>query len=81
MKYFKFYRESNNFDDILKDKNIKQYVDEVTTWKYHCIIGIAEHLVDKIASYIILKYGDEMRDSFTKDYSPIPNVDYIPVRR
>jgi hypothetical protein len=81
MKYFKFYRESNNFDDILKDKNIKKYVDEVVTWKQCCIIGIQEHLVDKIASYIVLKYGDEMRDSFTKDYSPIPNVDYTPIRR
>jgi hypothetical protein len=81
MKYFKFYRESNNFADILKDKNIKKYVDAVVTWKNYCIIGIPRHFVDDIASYIILKYGDDLRDSFTKDYSPIPNVDYTPIRR
>lgn len=80
MKYFKFYRESNKFDDILKDKNIKKYVDDVKTWKNHCSIGIQQHLVDKVASYIILKYGDEMRDSFTEDYSPIPYKDYTPLK-
>lgn len=81
MKYFKFYRESNKFDDILKDKNIKKYLDEVVTWKNYCMIGIPLHFVDKISSYIILKYGDSICDSLSKDYSPIPNVDYTPIKR
>lgn len=80
MKYFIFYRESNKFDDILKDKNIKKYVDEVILSSKHCIIGILEEYEHNVSTYIILKYGDELRNHLTKDYSPIPNVDYVPIR-
>jgi len=31
---------------------------------------------DKI-SYVTLKFGDEMVSNITKDFTPIPNVDYI----
>ena len=81
MKYYKFHRESNKFDDILKDKNIKKYSDIVTVWYQYCSIGIEDHLNDKIASYIVLKYGDSLIDELTKDYSPLPMIDYIPKKR
>jgi hypothetical protein len=83
MKYFTFYRESNNFDDILNDVNIKKLIRTKLTWHNHMMIGINKYKkdVEKIFSYITLKYGDEMRTNLTKDYSPIPNVDYIPIRR
>jgi hypothetical protein len=83
MKYFTFHRESNNFDDILNDINIKKLIRTKLTWHNHMMIGISKYKkdVEKIFSYITLKYGDEMRTSLTKDYSPIPNIDYIPIRK
>jgi len=80
MKYITFYRESNNFDDILKDINLKKHIHEKIKWLNYLRIGINEGK-DTLFSYITLKYGDEMRNSLTKDYSPNPNVDYAPVRK
>jgi len=76
MKYFTFCRESNNFDDILKDINLKKHIDDTITWSGHLRIGMQDN--DKISSYITLKYGDEMITKLTSDYSPIPNIDYLP---
>jgi hypothetical protein len=47
------------------------------------MIGINKYKKDaeKTFSYITLKYGDEMRTQLTKDYSPKPHADYIPVRK
>ena len=79
MKYFTFYRESNNFDDILTDIALKKKIYETYTWTNYLKIGM--DVDDKIAGYITLKYGDEMRTSLTKDYNPIPKIDYTPIRR
>jgi hypothetical protein len=83
MKYYTFYRESNNFDDILKDINLKKVVKHKIRWDKYLQIGMDDYEkeVDKIFSYITLKYGDEIRNSLTKDYSPKPNIDYMPVRK
>ena len=83
MKYFTFYRESNNFDDILNDINLKKLITTKLRWNNYLMIGINKYKKDaeKTFSYLTLKYGDEMRTNLTKDYSPVPNVDYIPVRR
>ena len=78
MKQYIFYRESNNFEDILTDKVIKKYIDIVMTWKNYLLIGIRFGNVDKVAIHITLKYGDELRDRLSKDYTPVPNVDYTP---
>lgn len=82
MKYYTFYRESNNFDDILKDTNIKKYVSERIVWKNYLKIGINEYHkeAEKVFFYITLKYGDEIRTELTKDYSPVANKDYTPIR-
>jgi hypothetical protein len=76
MKYFKFYRENNNFDDILSDPSLKKVIDEKIRWPEHLVIGMQDD--DKIASYITLKYGDELKNDLVKDFSPVPGVDYIP---
>lgn len=76
MKYYTFYREDNKFDDILNDINLKKVIDEKISWFQHLIIGMQDN--DKIASYITLKYGDELKTEVVKDFSPIPGVDYIP---
>ena len=82
MKYYTFYRESNNFDDILKDPILKKSIDEVIRWYQHLIIGLHEtEKNNQNSSYITLKYGDEMRTKLTEDYSPIPDIDYLPIRK
>jgi hypothetical protein len=79
MKYYTFYRESNNFDDILNDTILKKSIDEVITWHQHLVIGVYEtEKNNQNNSYITLKYGDEMQNELIKDRSPIPGVDYIP---
>jgi len=80
MKYITFYRESNNFDDILNDINLKKHVHEKIRWYNFLRIGLKDDKAT-LFSYITLKFGDEMRTKLTEDYSPIPNVDYIPVKK
>lgn len=76
MKYITFYRENSNFEDILKDPNLKRLIYEKTKWSQHLTICIKDD--EKIFSYITLKYGDDIRTGLVKDFSPIPNIDYIP---
>lgn len=79
MKYYTFFRESNKFDDILKDPIIKKYADEIVQWYQHLTIGCHEDKnTGQNSSYITLKYGDEMKTDVIKDFSPVPGVDYIP---
>ncbi len=74
-QYFNFYRESNNFDDILNDKNIKKLIHSKTKWAKHLRISVTNS--DSVYSYIILKYGDDLiYKNLTKDFTPIPNRDY-----
>ncbi len=81
MRYYTFYRENNNFDDILNDSILKKSIDEVTTWYQHLMIGVYEtEKNNQNNSYITLKYGDEMINDLIKDHSPVPGVDYIPKR-
>jgi hypothetical protein len=81
MKYYTFYRENNNFKDILSDANIKKSFDEITLWHRHLTIGIKDSQKNtQIGSYITLKYGDEMKSDVIKDFSPVPGVDYTPNR-
>ena len=79
MKYITFYRETNDFTDILADTNIKKLIDEKVQWNNHLMLGMQTD--DKVFSYITLKYGDSIRTNIVKDYRPIPNVDYTPIRR
>lgn len=76
MKYITFYRESSNFEDILKDTTLKKLIYEKTKWYQHLTVGIKDD--EKIFSYITLKYGDDIRTNLVKDFSPIPNIDYTP---
>lgn len=80
MKYYNFYRESNNFDDILNDIVIKKYIETTITWKNYLRIGIMFGHEDDVSLHIPLKYGDELRNNLSKDFTPIPNVDYTPTK-
>ena len=79
MKHVTFYRNNDDFTDILTDSILKKAVDEKITFKNYLILGITDD--DKIFSYITLKYGESIRTNIVKDYSPIANVDYIPIRK
>ncbi len=84
MKFLMFTRESNNFDDILKDSSlIKKYKTKIQ-YAENLILGFPENKeFGKILSYIMLKYGDDMQDfhSIVPDRTPVPNVDYVPIRK
>ena len=80
MKYYIFQRESNTFSDILKDPSLKSKIYEVMTWQSHIRIGIHD-VDDALKSYIVLKYGDELRSNLTEDFTPKPGIDYIPKRK
>lgn len=79
MKYITFYRENNNFDDIIKDSQLKKLICTKITWTNYLLVGLEESkTTEQVLSIITLKYGDEIKTSLTKDYSPIANVDYVP---
>ena len=42
MRTYVFKRESNNFDDILKDKNIKKYIVEQYQFVEHLILRVQD---------------------------------------
>lgn len=77
MKFFKFYRESDDFEDILKDASIKKSIDLKISWNRHLIIGLRDES-EQTQSLITLKYGDDMISDLVKDFTPVPGVDYIP---
>lgn len=80
MKYFTFYRESNNFEDILKDSNLVKFISLKITFKNHLIIQFKQNINDATLGYLVLKYGDDIKPLVHKDFTPIPNVDYTPIR-
>ena len=75
MKYFTFRRESNYFTDILTDINLRKLIEVRLEWLHHLVIGLSSDS-EKNASYITLKYGDEMVREVCHDWSPIIGVDY-----
>lgn len=79
MKHFNFQRQDNNFDDILSDENIKPHVCVTIKYLNGLILGFTYQTSDSILGYIVLKYGEDIKPISEKDYSPVPNVDYIPV--
>lgn len=80
MKHYTFYRENNDFRDILEDSNLKRKIKFKIRWDQHLLIAFEHKPSDKLLGYIVLKYGDDMKKMFDFDYSPVPNVDYIPKR-
>lgn len=84
MKFLMFTREDGSFDDILKDVSLKNKYRTKIEYQDNLILGFPDDKeYGKILSYIMLKYGDDMKDfhSLVPDRTPIPNVDYVPIRR
>ena len=78
MTYYVFERKSNNFNDILKDKTIKPFIQTSLVWNNHCMIQLLQKEdVEKIESYITIKFADYIKKTpLTNDYTPIDGVDY-----
>jgi hypothetical protein len=81
MKYYNFYRESNNFDDILSDTNLKKNIKFKIQYLQNLIIGFGNSPDEKLMAYIVLKYGDDIKNLTDFDYTPIPYKDYTPIRK
>lgn len=84
MKFLVFTRENNKFDDILKDPSVKGKYTTKIEYSDSMMLGFPDDdEFGKTLSYIMLKYGDDMKDfnNIVKDRSPIPNVDYVPIRK
>ena len=56
MKYYTFYRESNNFDDIESDNIIKKFAETKIKWFQHYMIGMKKDGNDQNFSVSILKF-------------------------
>ena len=78
MKTYVFHRENNNFDDVLKDKNIKKYIVEQYQFDENLIIRVDED--PKVLAYITLMFSEELKSmkDLVPDRTPTMNVDYIP---
>lgn len=81
MKYYTFYRENNNFDDIESDNIVKKFAETKIKWYQHFMIGMKKDGNDQNFSMLTLKYGEDMVNNLTKDFTPIAGVDYIPKKR
>jgi hypothetical protein len=78
--FFYFYRESNDFSDILNDKVLKKNLRVKIKLQYYLFVDILDSK-EELQSYIMLKYGDDIVKLTENDYSPIPYKDYIPKRK
>jgi hypothetical protein len=81
MKYYTFYRENNKFDDIENDNIVKKFAKHKTKWYQHLMIGMCKDGNDQNFSMLTLKYGEDMVNNLTKDFTPIAGVDYMPKKR
>jgi len=82
MKYYIFARESDKFDDILKDIAVKPVIRHKIRFKNHLILGFSDD-DEKIISYMTIKYGDDLTsfNHIAADRTPIMNKDYIPKKK
>lgn len=77
MKHIYFYRESNKFEDILNDPILKKELKIKISWTNHLLIGFSKYKED-LTTYIVLKYGDDVKTEVVPDRSPKIYVDYKP---
>lgn len=72
--------ETNDFDDFLTDPTVKKYVEGKISYDDHMIVLMDENIAEDIKSYIILKYGDMIKDLdyMVVDRSPVMFEDYWP---
>lgn len=79
MNYFIFFKEDNDFNEILKDKNLKKLHKFKIKFRQHLILG-GDNVTDDLKSYIVLKFGDDLKNKsfLCQDRKPLPFQDYLP---
>ena len=80
MSYTVFYRENNNFKDMLADPVIKKAIRMKLRFYQYLILELDD---DKNTAYMMIKYGDDATSMshIAPDRSPIPYKDYVPERK
>ena len=81
MKTYTFYSETNDFTDLLSDKTIKSAIRTKVSWKNYLLLGFSNNISESTIGYLVIKYGDMMTNKIEKDYTPKPNIDYVPIKR
>lgn len=83
MKYYFFYDENNNFENILNDKIIKKNIVTKISYYQYLILGFDDDVSEGNLSYIIVKYGEQIKPTknIIPDRTPIPNKDYRPNKK
>lgn len=81
MKEFLIVRASNNFDDVLKDPNLKKKFSAIMQYNNSLLVQLDED--DSIISYMLLKYGEDIVDltGVIPDRTPIAGKDYTIQRK
>lgn len=83
MKYYFFYAENNNFNDVLNDKIIKKHLSTRIAYYQYLILGFDESIPESILAYMFVKYGEQIKPTtnIIPDRKPIPNKDYKPDKK
>lgn len=82
MKQIYFIGEDLNSEEIINDATLKPHIIMKLLWTRGLLLGFKSETADDIESYIMLKYGDYVKDvnQLFPDRSPVAGVDYIPKR-
>jgi hypothetical protein len=82
MKYYVFTRESDKFDDIVKDIAIKPVIRHKIRFTNYLILGFSDD-DEKVISYMTIKYGDDMTsfNNIVPDRKPVIGKDYLPIKK
>jgi len=80
MKPIIFYRESNDFTDILQDITVKKGVKHRQSFTNHLILVTSD---EKILTYLMLKFGNDVisMNDLVPDRSPVMYKDYTPIKK
>ena len=72
--------EQNDFDEFLNDKILKKYIEGKLSYNGHMIIFLSDSTPSDTQSYMMLKYGDMIKDIsyMVPDRSPVMFEDYWP---
>jgi hypothetical protein len=81
MKTYTFYNENNDFKDLLSDKTVKSAIRTKVSWKNYLMLGFANDIPESTIGYLLIKYGEMITNKIEKDYTPKPNIDYIPIKK
>lgn len=83
MKYYFFYTEDDNFQEILNDKIIKKNIVTKISYYQYLILGLDDNVPESTLSYMFVKYGEQLKPTtnIIPDRTPVANKDYRPDKK